>query len=119
MPKPYIILNRSLNNYNFTRARVSNKPKKDLYSRSTKKFKKTGLLFPLKNTVNVVFVRKLSNMFLTIVNGRGDVVISKSAGNCKIVSKKKRNLETPLKLLHKQPLRICKFLISELSKIFT
>ena len=91
MPKPYIILNRSLNNYNFTRARVSNKPKKDL-SRSTKKFKKTGLLFPLKNTINVVFVRKLSNMFLTIVNGRGDVIISKSAGNCKIVSKKKEIL---------------------------
>ncbi len=47
-----------------------------------KKFKKLYYIGTFKKTLN--------NFFITIINNKGQVIISQSAGNCKIFSKKKK-----------------------------
>lgn len=102
MPKPYIILNRKLGKYNFTRIKkktitVKNtelkpriKSKITKFKKLKKKQKKLKLCFPRKKAINLILTRKLSNVFLTTIDGRGNVLVSISAGNCKITSKKRK-----------------------------
>jgi hypothetical protein len=97
MPKPYIIINRKLNNYKFTRIKKTKpfglftvKPKKPKIRFKKKGQKKIRRLFSQKRVINLTLTRKSSNIFLTVLDEKGNVLTSRSAGNCKITSKKRK-----------------------------
>lgn len=52
-----------------------------------------------KKRVYLFYNRKRNNTFITLTNGRGQVLVSQSAGYCKIKSKKKKRSPDTLKAI--------------------
>lgn len=90
-------------------AQIINYKKKRLYKsyNKTYKFKKPKVNFrlravlrkknPDKKRYYTFFLKRKNNVFITVTNVKGEVIISQSAGSCKITTKKKKRSWDTLK----------------------
>jgi ribosomal protein S11 len=114
MPKPYIfkkkdskqvnviILRQKLKNQiNNTNIEIAQKKSHELVSPLKKHYVKPALKSKKldKLIVNLMFTRTYSNVFLTAINYKGDVLVQQSTGLCSLHSKKKKRSWDALKSL--------------------
>lgn len=70
---------------------LKNIPKKNYNSLNSKFIsKKNKIIKPAKEVMIGTFKKTLNNFFITLMNGNGEVILTQSAGNCKIKTKKKK-----------------------------